>query len=132
MAFNLRNLAVDPITEPCPSSPRNESAGYFAQQGYTANFTGFAVDTYYATTSARATQGSTASPTSTAPSSRIRRRRTTRPSAPRTSRGITFQDFLTGFEGQTLLTPSVPGIGGEVGGVCIPSFCYLHWHRGAR
>ena len=45
--------------------------------------------------------------------------------------GITFQDFLTGFEDQTILTPSVPGIGGEIGGVCIPSFCYLHWHRGS-
>ena len=132
MAFNLRNLTVDPITEPCPILAQDEIGWFFAQQGYTANFAGFHVDTYYSDNVGEGYPGvdclsdldGALEPDPAAPHYPA-------VGAAYLPEEITFQDFLTGFEDQTLLTPSVPGIGGEVGGVCIPDFCYLHWHRGS-
>jgi hypothetical protein len=47
LAFGLRNLGVEPITEPCPVLTQDQLGWYLAQQGFTPNFTGFSVDAYY-------------------------------------------------------------------------------------
>lgn len=132
MAFGLRNLGVGPITEPCPVLSQDQVASYFAQQGFTPNFTGFSVDAYYEDDIGAGYPGIDCI-------SQIEDAVEPDPAAPHypavgaayLPEGVTFADFLTGFEGQTILTPSVPTVGGEIGGVCIPRFCYLHWHRGS-
>lgn len=131
MAFGLRNIAVDPITEPCPMLSQDRIAWHFAQQAYTPNFTGFAVDVYYDDEVGEGYPGVDCI-------SQIEDAITPDPVAPHYPAvgaaylpdGVTFADFLTTFEDQAILTPSVPGIAGQVGGVCISSFCYLHWNRG--
>ena len=132
LAFGLRNLEVDPITEPCPVLRQDQVGWYFAQQGFTANFAEFGVDVYYEDEVGEGYPGVDCL-------SRIEDAVDPDPAAPHypgigaayLPDGTTFQDFLSGFEDQTILTPSVPGVAGEIGGVCIQAFCYLHWHRGS-
>ena len=132
MAFNLRNITVDPVTEPCPVLAQDQLGWYLAQQGYAPNFTQYLVDIYYEDDVGEGYPGvdcvsdveAAANPDPAAPHYPV-------VGAAYLPDGITFLDFLGGFQGQTLLTPAVSGIGGEVGGVCIPTFCYLHWHRGS-
>jgi hypothetical protein len=130
MAFGLRNLGVEPITEACPVLTQDQLGSYFTQHGYTPNFTRFSVDAYYEDDIGAGYPGLDCL-------SEIEDAVDPDPVAPHypavgaayLPEGVTFADFLTGFEGQTILTPSVPTVGGEIGGVCIPNFCYLHWHR---
>ena len=79
MAFGLRNLAVDPITEPCPVLRQDQIGWYFAQQGLHGRTSPDSASTSTTRTrSARDIRASTASRRSKMPSIPIRQRRTTR------------------------------------------------------